>query len=337
MLENAIFLLDHSEMSGDPLTDFLALANTRCVMSGALAAGDVWSLRFPPPGMIKLVAVSRGACWLTLDGEPGPLLLETGDVVMLPADRAFGLASDLDIPSADGGRVFADAMDNVVTLGEGAAFLAVGGHVVLDPGQGASLADVLPPFLHIRRGSPEAPALTWLLDQLVAEVSGDRPAARLAADQLAQLVFVQILRAYLTAAGSLPPGWTRALNDPRIAPALRMMHREPAHPWRLEELAKAVGMSRTSFAVRFKAAAGVAPLTYLLNWRMRLAERELQTGSAPVGEVALSVGYGSESAFSNAFKRATGLPPKRYRSAFEAAASPRDHQASRVSGAPIGA
>ncbi|MGO8506757.1 helix-turn-helix domain-containing protein, partial [Rhizobium leguminosarum] len=76
----------------------------------------------------------------------------------------------------------------------------------------------------------------------------------------------------------------------RIAPALRLMHGDPGRSWQLGELAKAAGMSRTSFALRVKTVAGVAPLTYLICWRMRLAERELREGSMPVSALALSLG-----------------------------------------------
>ncbi|MET0402826.1 MAG: AraC family transcriptional regulator, partial [Cystobacter sp.] len=83
--------------------------------------------------------------------------------------------------------------------------------------------------------------------------------------------------------------------------------------WQVAELAKKVGMSRTRFAVHFKETTGVAPLTYLLNWRMRLAQRALRDGSISISELALSLGYAAESAFSNAFKRATGMAPTHYR------------------------
>ncbi|MQY37612.1 RCS-specific HTH-type transcriptional activator RclR [Streptomyces sp. RB17] len=91
------------------------------------------------------------------------------------------------------------------------------------------------------------------------------------------------------------------------------MHADPAHPWQLEELARAAAMSRTTFAVRFRQAAGVPPLTYLQNWRMSLAARALRQDAVPVAELARSVGYSSESAFSNAFKRTVGVAPRRYR------------------------
>jgi AraC-like DNA-binding protein len=73
-------------------------------------------------------------------------------------------------------------------------------------------------------------------------------------------------------------------------------------------------MSRSSFASRFKANAGVPPLTYLQNLRMRLAEHELRAGAMSVAELAKSLGYASDSAFSNAFKRRTGMAPKHYQS-----------------------
>jgi AraC-like DNA-binding protein len=82
--------------------------------------------------------------------------------------------------------------------------------------------------------------------------------------------------------------------------------------------ANAAAMSRTTFALRFKTVAGVAPLTYLLRWRMRLAERALRDGNTLVSELAASLGYTSESAFSNAFKRAIGTAPKRYQTALRA-------------------
>jgi len=156
---------------------------------------------------------------------------------------------------------------------------------------------------------PEASTIRWLLDQLVKEVTTNQPGVGLASKQLAQLLFVQIIRFYLASSNTVTTGWLRALNDERIAPALRLMHGEPSRAWRLSELAKHVGMSRTSFALRFKANAGVAPLSYLQNLRMRLAEQGLREGTMSVAELAESLGYESDSAFSNAFKRRTGMAP----------------------------
>ncbi|MFM0347852.1 AraC family transcriptional regulator [Paraburkholderia sp. RL17-347-BIC-D] len=303
-------------MQDDPLTDILTLTSARCVEVGSLAAGGSWALRFPPPNKIKLVAVVKGDCWLRLDGQAAALRVKTGDVFVLPAKSVFVLAGDLNAPQFDGLGVFADATAGMATAGIGDDFFAVGAHIALDPQRGKLLSEVLPPLIHIGSDSSEASAMRWLLDQLVNEVAADRPGAMLASRQLAQLLCVQFVRSYLEASGPDVVGWIRALGDERIAPALRLMHGEPGRAWQLSELAKEVAMSRTSFATRFKSIAGVPPLTYLQTLRMRHAEHELRDGAMSMSELARSLGYSSESAFSNAFKRAAGMAPKRYRSIF---------------------
>lgn len=98
------------------------------------------------------------------------------------------------------------------------------------------------------------------------------------------------------------------------------MHGDTARPWRLDELAQACAMSRTSFAFHFRTVTGVAPLTYLTQWRMRLAERALREGKTPVAQLAESLGYASESAFSHAFKRVTGQSPQTHQKAHKTSA-----------------
>ncbi|MDA0141124.1 helix-turn-helix transcriptional regulator [Solirubrobacter sp. CPCC 204708] len=90
----------------------------------------------------------------------------------------------------------------------------------------------------------------------------------------------------------------------------------------MQDLARAAAMSRTSSPERFRAAAGVPPLTYLNQWRMVLAQRALRDGDVRLGPLAAELGYGSESAFSTAFKRIAGESPLRYRQRVRAA-SPR--------------
>ena len=154
-------------MEGDPLADILTLASARCVRIGTLRAGGTWALRFPPPQKIKLTAVVKGACWLAVDREGAPVRLETGDVFMVPAERAFVLASDLKVRPLYGLELFTKAKDNVGKVGDGNDFLAIGGHVALDPDRGGVLAEVLPPLLHVDCSSPEASTIRWLLDQLM--------------------------------------------------------------------------------------------------------------------------------------------------------------------------
>jgi AraC-like DNA-binding protein len=306
-------------MNADPFSDILKLTQAQSLVTGGFSAGGAWAVRFPAPDKIKFFAVVRGSCWVRLEGQAEPVRFETGDVGLLSARRWSILSSDLETEPVDAMDIFSRAGRSVAQLGDGSDFAHIGGHVLLDPVSGPLLLQVLPPWIHIRAASPQAAAFGWLLDQLVTERAGLQPGMQLASAQLSQLLFIQILRAHLAASGPLDAGWLRALSDARIAPALRLMHGDPARSWHLEDLASACAMSRTTFASHFKLLAGVAPLTYLSNWRMRLAERALGDEATAVSAVARALGYASESAFSHAFKRITGSSPKAYRTALRAA------------------
>ncbi len=316
MLESAHYLRNNAEMSLDPISDILKLMNVETLVTGGFSAGGAWSLRFPVPEKIKFFAVVKGSCWVAIDGEPEPVQFNTGDVGLLSAPRAFVLSSAPGLPPVDAMSVFSGAGKSVATLGGGNGFAHIGGHVLLDAASGSLLADALPPWIHVPAVSSQAASFRWLLDQLVTERTCDQPGGLLASAHLAQLLFIQILRAHIQTAGSMPAGWLRALGDKRIAPALRLMHGEPGRAWHLDELASACAMSRTTFALHFRTSAGIAPLTYLTEWRMRLAERALRDDDTPVAVVARSLGYASESAFSNAFKRINGRSPRTYRNEF---------------------
>lgn len=53
-------------------------------------------------------------------------------------------------------------------------------------------------------------------------------------------------------------------------------------------------------------------MEYLQGWRMSLAKDLLRRKAGGLAEIAERVGYGSASAFSTAFTRHVGLPPKRF-------------------------
>jgi AraC-like DNA-binding protein len=308
-------------MTADPFSDILKLTNAETFVSGGFTAGGSWAIRFPSPDKIKFFALVKGNCWLRIDGHQSPIRVEEGDVLLLSAQPSFVLASDLTTVPVDATGLFTGTVYRTAKLGHGEDCIQIGGHVRLDRSSGGLLADVLPPLIHVKAASLHATVLRWLLDQLVREPAAELPGAALASAQLAQLLFVHILRVHLETSGVLATGWLRAVADQRLAPALRLMHAEPGRSWQLEELAKAAAMSRTTFAHHFKTAAGVPPLTYLTEWRMRLAERALREENTSVSILAGQLGYTSESAFSNAFKRVTGNAPKRYRTASRAASS----------------
>jgi len=300
-------------MQIDPFSDILKFTRAESIATGGFTAGGAWAIRFPAPEKIKFFAVVKGSCWIELDGEPKPVRFDTGDVGLLTAPRAFTLSSTPGVPAVDAMALFSGSGNATAAVGDGQDFEHIGGHVLLDPTSGKLLRDVLPPWIHVPATTPQAASFRWLLGQLMEERATSLPGSQLASAQLAQLLFIQILRAHLNNSEPAPTGWLRALGEPRLAPALRLMHGDPGRAWHLEELAKACAMSRTTFASRFKTAAGVAPLTYLTEWRMRLAQRALREENSPIATLAQSLGYTSESPFSNAFKRVTGTSPNTYR------------------------
>ncbi|MEV0279375.1 AraC family transcriptional regulator [Streptomyces sp. NPDC050610] len=301
--------LPPSNPPSDPLSHVLALAGARCTLTGRLAASGRWALRFPAPGRLKIITVLRGTCTFSSARLANDVDVRAGEAIAVNGSDPFTLYTDPAAPPVD-------ATEMTVPfhrIGSGEEFSGVGGDLDVQHGGEALLAWALPPFLHLTSTSPQSTAVRWLLEELDAELGDPRAGGGFARDQIAQLLLVQVLRSYLARPEALPAGWLRAVADPRLAPAVRAMHENPAYAWQLHELARIATMARTTFAARFRAVAGVPPLAYLHDWRMRLAAHALVHQDVPVGRVGLSIGYASESSFSTAFKRAFGTTPLRYR------------------------
>jgi AraC-like DNA-binding protein len=306
-------------MFTDQLSAVFDLIEVRNVVSGGFAIRGRWFTRYEFTKPLKLVAMVRGRARLTADGLDGSIDLEAGDVAILNNRQWEALEGD----SGEGPRVeFTVRESEPFVQIDGAdwadADVIVGGNVDVNPAGEALLTAALPAIGHVRASAAEASSLHEILNRLVDEVTGNRIGAAFAIRQQGQLMLLEVLRAYLVQSTELAPGWLRVLTDDRLRPALQVMHAEPGKPWRLDELARASAMSRTTFAERFRTLAGVPPLTYLNSWRMLLAQRALRDGDTRVGTLAFELGYTSESAFSNAFKREVGMSPMRYRASVRA-------------------
>ncbi|MFT7840701.1 AraC family transcriptional regulator [Saccharothrix sp. BKS2] len=175
----------------------------------------------------------------------------------------------------------------------------------------------LPDVVHVPARAGRHPALRAAVDLLAADVVDALPGADAAVPALIDLVMIYTLRAWLQEESerTTSTGWWAALADPAIAEALQHMHREPSRKWTVQELGKAVGLSRTAFTRRFTSMVGQPPLVYLTNWRLGRAAQLLRETDDPLALIARQVGYRSEFAFANAFRRAFGVPPGRFRRA----------------------
>lgn len=305
----------------DPLSDVLRVLDARAALSTGLAAGGAWSVGVGRYAGLKFNAVLQGEAWLRC-GEGAPLRLRAGDCFMLAGGRPFVVASDPDLAPVDAGIVFAGAQGGVARIGAGDEVRILGGRMLLDPALAPLLTEALPEVVLLDGAGSAAATVRWLLERLQAESGAGAPASNVVQGHLTGMLFVELMRAAARDAAARP-GLFGALADVRIARALAAMHRAPALAWTVESLAAEAHMSRSNFAARFRQLAGVAPLDYLRRWRLCLAERALRAGGVPVAAAAALAGYGSESAFGYAFRRAFGRSPRRYAGAADAQGSVR--------------
>ena len=293
----------------DPLSDVLSFLRLTSYRVGGFTAGGDWSLGFDAQASVKCYAVIKGACWLAVEDAGAPILLQQGHCFLLPHGRSFRVASDLSLPAEDWRPHFVGTGEGaLVRLNDGDDVTVLGSHFELAEPQASILLGILPAVVHLHRDA-DRDMLWWAFDRMRTELVEGRPGGVLIAQQLASTISIQVLRLYLHAGRDR--GWLCALSDQHVGIAIAAMHRQPARRWTVATLAGEVGMSRSGFAARFGELVGLGPIEYLTRWRMMLAGRSLARGQ-PVGVVAHSLGYHSESAFSTAFKREIGLSPLRY-------------------------
>jgi AraC-like DNA-binding protein len=305
---------------GSPVAEELAAAllsglDIASVVQCRAALPGTWSLEFVADDCAVFHIVHEGSAWLRVPGEPA-LVLGTGDVVLVAPGRSHRIGhGDPGVPLWTG-HVRADAADGCENWdsGRGGAVseIVCGGFRFRDP---SLLIERVPASIVVSARAPDTPFLAGVVDLIAMEAR--RPAAGVVLRRLADVLFVSIVRAWLGGAGGRSGAtstWARVASDARISSAVVAIHSDPARNWTLAELARHVGMSRSSLADCFRTTVGTPPGEYVTAVRMQRARAMLHGRDASVAEVAASVGYASEAAFSRAFKRTTGVPPSRIRS-----------------------
>ncbi|MEV7522590.1 AraC family transcriptional regulator [Streptomyces sp. NPDC091371] len=305
----------------DVLGDVLATTGFKGVLLAQLSArGANWGCGLERLGTAGFHLIAEGTCWLRVAGQP-PQQLVPGDVVLLPHGEPHHLAGGPEqaaVPYAELEAAHPADRDGIVDLGgDGPVVRVVCGKFEYDGDASQHpVLSALPPVIHVP-GMSADPELQGIVRLLAAETTRKRPGARAVAARLTDVLFVQVIRAWLDTAASdpqsAPQSWLMALRDPRIGAALSLIHEAPQQPWTVEGLARDVAMSRPAFARQFKQLVGVSPLAYLSRVRIALAARLLRDTDQLVSDIGEAVGYTSEFAFSRAFARERGLPPGRYR------------------------
>lgn len=292
----------------DPLSDIVRLLRPRAVFANVISGRGDWAVRYSEYGKPGFCIVLEGACRLAVDGD-APFAIGAGDFILLPTTPAFTLSS-FDPPAArvvDPHTLPRDGSELRHGEQQGPPDMrSLGGAFLFDGADSGLLVSLLPRIVHVC-GSAR---LSHLVRMVAEETSDPQPGSAFMRSRLVELLLVEAMRA--TTTGSAPPGLLRGLGDERLAVALRQMHAQVDRAWTVERLAKVAALSRSTFFERFTRTVGVAPMEYLLAWRMQIAKDLLRSGELRSTEIAERVGYGSGSAFSVAFSRHVGKTPSRY-------------------------
>lgn len=304
----------------DTLSDVLNSVRFRSAMFGLFEFSAPWGLRFPEAhGHVRLFMVVRGGCLIQLAGQLDPISLAAGELLLARKDSYAELK---DAPSTP-----------VIPIEEACSTMPTRGHTLELGGGGATstlmigcfmlnaqhqnpFLSSLPDSIHLRSQQVQAePGLESTIRLLISEVSGNGPGGDILVSRLADAIFIQIVRAYISQIMHCPqtPGWLKALADNEIGPALSLIHEKPEAPWTVASLAEAVNLSRTSFATKFTSLVQRTPIDYLTSWRMQKAIALMREGHDNVEEISNAVGYTSRASFAKAFKKEFGRSPGQVR------------------------
>jgi AraC-like DNA-binding protein len=264
--------------------------------------------------------VVEGELRIRLDGEGGDgLLLGAGEIVLLAHNDLHLMGSDLSLPPVVGTKVIqpppkGNGLFTIQHGGAGERTRMVCGFLGCNGLQGNPLISALPSLLKL--DIEQGGAGEWIRSTFhyaAQEVAAGRPGSETVLAKVSELLFVEAVRRYTAGLPEGQTGWLAGLRDPYIARALALLHRDIKRPWSVDDLGREVGLSRSALSDRFLQVLGTPPMHYLANWRMQIASGLLSAGSANIATIAAETGYGSEAAFSRAFKKALGTAPATWR------------------------
>jgi AraC-like DNA-binding protein len=257
------------------------------------------------------------------------LLLRPGDIVIFPHGDSHIFESGPSPRTIDGEnelqRIFSGGLKIARMGGGGEVSRFVCGYMACEPQLSRVFLAGLPPMFKINiRDDQQGEWLENSIHHSIDQVGTNQAGGDAVLAKLCEMLFVETLRRYIVEMPAGQTGWLAGARDRDVGKALALMHSRPADPWTLADLARAVGLSRSVLAQRFRQYLGEPPFVYLTRWRLQLGAQLLASTSYSVAQIASEVGYESEPAFNRAFKRAFDQPPARYRMEAKAAARAHD-------------
>jgi len=288
----------------DALSDILKLIRLRSSVYFRKDFASPWGMENDRSPFAQFHLVVRGHCFLHTKKMKEPLELYAGDIVVFPYGEPHWLADDPKNNKVPGISVVeAHQINKELFEGDKISTTLICGHFEFDKEFDHPFLHALPKLIHIT--DTERRQLSWLeiaTNVIMQEAASDELGSEVVVMRLAEILFIQILRVYMMQ-NQIPYGYLAALKDKQISNALKLIHSDPKNSWTLENIARNIGMSRSSFAVRFKQLVGITPMSYVTNWRMNKARELIKNKHLPLIEIAENVGYSSEASFNRAFKK----------------------------------
>lgn len=265
------------------------------------------------PRFIALHVVIAGECWVR-HASRNWFCVPQGHAVVFAQGDPHELADQCGRPTAPfaamlGGRSLLDLRHERFELGTGHDVSLLCGFLGCNKRAFNPLCSALPPLFTVELDDRAAALLRYAANRALEEC----PGADSLRTRIAELLFVEILRLYMQSLPDDATGWLAGLRDPLVGRALRVLHEHPYRHWTVDELAAAIGSSRSVLAERFRGVLKEPPMRYLTRLRMQLAARRLEKSQDSIARVAEEAGYHSSAAFQRAFKRCFGEPPATWR------------------------
>jgi AraC-like DNA-binding protein len=301
----------------DTVTELLTALAVRSSVYCMSELRAPWGFQVEGANVAKFHLVLEGACWLQAEGGD-PVHLAAGDLVILARGEGHVMCDEPGSPAPSLEAMIAShPLDDQARLrygDDGPVTRLLCGGFALGGAVPASLLAMLPPVLHLDAVSTGV--ISWLEPVFVLvrqEATRAHPGAQAIFAKLADVFLAQALRTYLVGAEQAGLLRMEPLADPQIGAALSLIRDRPDLKWTVQLLARQVGMSRTLFSTRFRAAVGESPMHHLARVRLGQAAGYLTTTKLSLEAIARRTGYGSSAALSKAFKREFETPPGRYR------------------------
>lgn len=297
----------------DPLSDIVSRLK---ISSQKIVTFDMrknTKVQFPEYSGMKIYIAISGSFFIKLEGSACVYQIEQGDVLILSNGREFSIFDNGHSRSIDIRNIHIMKDNCSYFTNGGSDFSFVGCRFVFQINDTSRLITSLPEPIVIKTQKKENESIKDYLNRLSSEIESPGPGGELITEHLLHIILTQALRGII-ASGELGrgKGWFYAMADKNIGLALTNIHSQPGKKWRLDELAKLAGMSRTAFTIKFRKLAGYSVSEYIRVWRFNLAIGRMMSHKEKISEIAFDLGYESESAFSTAFKKSMGKSPRHY-------------------------